>query len=398
MKKWYNLLLFLINIVFYFVLIALWISIPDEWILDLSLSVFNLSLTVILMYLNRSKLSVYYQSQQFKKLTETLIFLFLIFCLLGVVNYWAFKHPLQSDLSAYKMNSLTDQSKNVLQKMKGEIKFKLFARKQEANLWLPLFEFYRAQNSKIEIEKVLIHDNNGLTNATLGGTSTAGAIVIKGNGTGLTATNGVVITAPMLNATTVDNTRALASHNLADLTIDTDAGTGTNGAFLNVAAAVSGLDIYIGEIGVSGSNTAGSTVRRGNDTNNYNAILSGLTIKTGVMNANIQLGAAPQGAMIVLNTTMQGGLEIKDLGIVDSSTKTGAADGTAGNRAAGHPLARQAHCLSGLTAPRAGRLRHAVRSRTSPLCIDQRHRRGLGGPQLEPQVDGCGRALQTPPG
>ncbi|MEG0745578.1 MAG: pilus assembly protein FilA [Acinetobacter sp.] len=189
--------------------------------------------------------------------------------------------------------------------------------------------------SKIEIEKVLIHDNNGLTNATLGGTSTAGAIVIKGNGTGLTATNGVVITAPMLNATTVDNTRALASHNLADLTIDTDAGTGTNGAFLNVAAAVSGLDIYIGEIGVSGSNTAGSTVRRGNDAANYNKILSGLTIKTGIMNANIQLGAAPQGAMIVLNTTMQGGLEIKDLGIVDSSTKTGTADGTAGNRAAG---------------------------------------------------------------
>ena len=189
--------------------------------------------------------------------------------------------------------------------------------------------------SKIEIEKVLIHDNNGLTNATLGGTSTAGAIVIKGNGTGLTATNGVVITAPMLNATTVDNTRALASHNLADLTIDTDAGTGTNGAFLNVAAAVSGLDIYIGEIGVSGSNTAGSTVRRGNDAANYNKILSGLTIKTGVMNANIQLGAAPQGAMIVLNTTMQGGLEIKDLGIVDSSTKTGTADGAAGNRAAG---------------------------------------------------------------
>jgi len=189
--------------------------------------------------------------------------------------------------------------------------------------------------SRIDIEKVLIHDNDGLTNATLGGTSTAGAMLIKGNGTGLTATNGVVITAPMLNATTVDNTRALASHNLADLTIDTDAGTGTNGAFLNVAAAVSGLDIYIGEIGVSGSNTAGSTVRRGNDAANYNKILSGLTIKTGIMNANIQLGAAPQGAMIVLNTTMQGGLEIKDLGIVDSSTKTGTADGTAGNRAAG---------------------------------------------------------------
>mgnify|MGYP000387866027 CR=1 FL=1 len=165
----------------------------------------------------------------------------------------------------------------------------------------------------------------------------AGAIVIKSNGTGATAANGIVITAPMdATGTAVDNTRALASHNLADLTIDTDKGTGTNGAFLNVAAAVSGLDIYIGEIGVSGSNTASTTaVRRGNDTANYNAILSGLTIKTGLTSANIQLGAAPQGAMIVLNTTMQGGLEIKNLGIVDSSTKTGTANGTTGNRAAG---------------------------------------------------------------
>lgn len=190
--------------------------------------------------------------------------------------------------------------------------------------------------SKIEIEKVLIHDNDGLGGAA----ANAGAIVIQGNGlaasaTNLNSTNGIVITAPMLNATTVDNSRALASHNLADLTIDTDKGTGPNGAFLNVAAAVSGLDIYIGEIGVSGSNAASTTVRRGNDTTNYNAILSGLTIKTGLTNANIQLGAAPQGAMIVLNTTMQGGLEIKNLGIVDSSTKTGTADGTTGNRAAG---------------------------------------------------------------
>lgn len=187
--------------------------------------------------------------------------------------------------------------------------------------------------SRIEIEKVLIHDNDGLA----GDETNAGAIVIKGNGTGETATKGVVITAPMNAAgTALDTSRALASHNLADLVIDTDKGTGTNGAFLNVAAAVSGLDIYVGEIGVSGSNAESTTsVRRGNDDANYNAILSGLTIKTGLTSANIQLGAAPQGAMIVLNTTMQGGLELKDLGIVDSSTKQGTGDGTTGNRAAG---------------------------------------------------------------
>jgi len=98
------------------------------------------------------------------------------------------------------------------------------------------------------------------------------------------------------------------------------------------------LQIDIGEIGVSASNAYNSgAVRRGADeANNYNKILSGLSLTTGTMNANIQLGAAPQGAMIVLDTTMIGGLEITNLGILDNSTALGAADGTsAANRAAG---------------------------------------------------------------
>ena len=54
------------------------------------------------------------------------------------------------------------------------------------------------------------------------------------------------------------------------------------------------------------------------------------------MAANIQVGAAPQGAMIKLNTTMIGGLEIANLGIVDNSTKLGDGSGSSeANRAAG---------------------------------------------------------------
>lgn len=199
--------------------------------------------------------------------------------------------------------------------------------------------------SKIEIEKLLIHDNDGLAakgaagDLGFGGTSKAGAIVIKGNGEGKTANHGVVIEANMSDKSNPTQ-YLLDSHNLADLVIDTDAGdTAAGGAFINVAAQVAGLEINIGEIGVSASNAkpvAGATsIRRGNDDNNYNAILSGLTLKTGKMDANIQLGAAPQGAMIKLNTTMLGGLEIENLGILDNSTKQGTGDGTKGNRAAG---------------------------------------------------------------
>lgn len=200
--------------------------------------------------------------------------------------------------------------------------------------------------SKIEIEKLFIHDNDGLAedstatagvieiynndgvvlrpgeaaNGIVGGTGEAGAIYIKANGKGRTTANGIVI-----GANYDDNgAYLLASRNLADLTIDSDAGAGN--PFINIAAEVSGLDINIGEIGVvaSGDEPAATatSIRRGG-AGKENAILSGLSLKTGPMSANIQLGAAPQGAMIKLNATMTGGLTITDLGIFDNSTTGG---------------------------------------------------------------------------
>ena len=199
--------------------------------------------------------------------------------------------------------------------------------------------------SKVTIEKVLVHDNDGLVysgtaptagQAGFGGTGNDGAIVIKGNGISgdTNETNGIVIST---NAAAL-----LPSHNLADIVIDTEAGAGGgNTAFLNVAAKVSGLNIAIGEIGVAASNSVGTGpgIRRGatdtaytaaNTTGNYNKILSGLTLTTGQMNANVQLGAAPQGAMIKLNTTMTGGLTITNLGIFDASSRGSTVGYTAG--------------------------------------------------------------------
>ncbi|QEK36703.1 putative pilus system protein FilA [Acinetobacter johnsonii] len=187
--------------------------------------------------------------------------------------------------------------------------------------------------SKVEIGKVFVHDNDGLAVAK-GGTGAAGAIVIQGNGKAGDAleNHGIIIGANYDKG----GVYLLTSKNLADLQIDSDANGGN--AFINIAAQVSGLDIKIGQIGVVASGalpTAASTSIRRGGTGTVNPILSGLTLKTGPMSANIQLGAAPQGAMIKLNATMIGGLEIKDLGILDNSTKTGTGDGTVDNRAAG---------------------------------------------------------------
>ena len=60
----------------------------------------------------------------------------------------------------------------------------------------------------------------------MGGTGEAGAIYIKANGKGRTAAND--------RANYDDNGAYLASRNLADLTIDSDAGAGN--PFINIAA------------------------------------------------------------------------------------------------------------------------------------------------------------------
>ena len=160
--------------------------------------------------------------------------------------------------------------------------------------------------SKVDIAKVHVFDGGGLAaagtagQAGFGGTAKTGAITL----------NNVVVTA--------NTASLLASHNLADVVIDTDAGAGK--PFLNVAAAVSGLNIDLGKIEV---NDAGGTAGAYTVGANSAEILSGLSLKTGKMNANIQLGNTPQGAMIKLAGAMTGGLQINDLAIKDASTGGG---------------------------------------------------------------------------
>lgn len=168
----------------------------------------------------------------------------------------------------------------------------------------------KIDSGAITVDQLYIHDNDGLAakgaagDAGFGGTATAGAIVIgKGD------------TTPGIKITQTDATK-----NLVDLVIDTDAGTGANGAFLNVAANVTGLKAEIGSIGVAKSNakTAGSVVR-GVAAGGINEILTGLTLELGTVGANIQLGATPQGAMIVVNSQIAGGLKLSKLGIKDNA-------------------------------------------------------------------------------
>ena len=152
----------------------------------------------------------------------------------------------------------------------------------------------------ISIDKVFIHDNDGLDPATgiTGAAATAGAIVVSG-----------------VSVTQVDQTA-----NLLDLKIDSVGASGTNGAFLNVAANVGAVNVSVGSIGVGTSGTLNTTTAvRGITETAPTEIISGLDLSLGAISANVQLGSTPQGAMIKVNSALKGGLTLSNFGINDAA-------------------------------------------------------------------------------
>ncbi|MBO9530716.1 MAG: protein FilA [Acinetobacter oleivorans] len=152
----------------------------------------------------------------------------------------------------------------------------------------------------ISIDKLYIHDNDGLnpTTGITGAAATAGAIAISG-----------------VTVKQVDKTA-----NLLDLKIDSVGASAGNGAFLNVAASVGAVDIHVGSIGVGTSGTLNQTTAvRGITETTATEIISGLDLSLGAISANVQLGATPQGAMIKVNSSLQGGLTLSNLGINDAA-------------------------------------------------------------------------------
>ncbi|ARG35665.1 MULTISPECIES: putative pilus system protein FilA [Acinetobacter] len=154
-------------------------------------------------------------------------------------------------------------------------------------------------SSGISIDKLYLHDNDGLASATgiTGASGTAGSIAISG----------VTVTQK-------------GTGNLLDLKIDTNGAADSNGAFLNVAATVGAVDVHVGSIGVGTSGTLNTTTAvRGITETAPTEIISGLDLSLGQISANVQLGSTPQGAMIKVNSSLKGGLTLSNFGINDAA-------------------------------------------------------------------------------
>ncbi len=131
-----------------------WIAIPEEKILNLSALGFNTLLSILMAIIDRERLKKYLFSPQFKNFSNAFFSGFLIFSILGILNYLVFKHPFLIDFSKHKLNTLTEQSTNILKGAQGRIDAMVFARKAEGEAILKLLEMYRMVKSDFFIEYV----------------------------------------------------------------------------------------------------------------------------------------------------------------------------------------------------------------------------------------------------
>ena len=148
-----KLLFYTLIFILYLVVIALWIIIPEHITLNISTLIAALVMTILLIIYDRERFHSLYSSLWFKKFTSTLISAFLIFCILGLVNYLAYRHPFIWDFSREKKNSLTKQSSSVLSSLKNELIFHVFTRKEDAPVITALLELYRPlkKDTKIKV-------------------------------------------------------------------------------------------------------------------------------------------------------------------------------------------------------------------------------------------------------
>jgi len=138
----------------YLVTASLWVVLPDTLTLNLSTALFTIGFSILMIIWDRRKFKKYYNGPYFYKLISLSISILLIFWILAAVNYLAYKHPRQVDISDMEHNSLTVETVSMLKNIKGKITIRIFGRKNEILAIKALTNLYRFENNQIDVEQV----------------------------------------------------------------------------------------------------------------------------------------------------------------------------------------------------------------------------------------------------
>ena len=128
------------------------------------LGTFSVSLVILsgLLFNNRKSIANFVKTSLFKNLLNNSITVFLVVCILGMVNYLAFKNDAHIDLTGQGVHTLSDQSKVILNDLDEKIEFKLFARRVSWDKYLNLINLYKFYSKKVKVNVIDIDTNPSL--------------------------------------------------------------------------------------------------------------------------------------------------------------------------------------------------------------------------------------------
>lgn len=154
MKSWLFPLWVIIDVLILLAAVSMWITAPEFLTLNLALTVFAFALGIVLIFLRLDSLLVFMKSSYFKKVLFHSINVGLVLSILALLNYLGNKNYKEFDLTSTDRNSLTEQSRKVLEMVNSPMKMTVFSRREEWSGIINLLKLFRSQNRNIEIEAV----------------------------------------------------------------------------------------------------------------------------------------------------------------------------------------------------------------------------------------------------
>lgn len=119
-------------------------------------------LTIAFGVIKRKELAEFIKRPYVFKVVSSSIRIFLVLCILAIVNYLAVKTSKSFDLTASKLHTLSEQSKDIAKQIKGDTLITLFAKRADWEKYLSLLRQYKNENAKISIKAVDVETNPAL--------------------------------------------------------------------------------------------------------------------------------------------------------------------------------------------------------------------------------------------
>ena len=130
-------------------------SIQSIWNLQVQIVLYTgIALTLVLLFFSLDRIKAAFQRRSTQYGTNSMVMTLIVVGILGMVNFLGKKHHKRVDLTSAKLYSLSDQSKKVVQGLKGEVRILYFDREPSQALNDLMAEYKGVDSSKINFKTI----------------------------------------------------------------------------------------------------------------------------------------------------------------------------------------------------------------------------------------------------